>query len=203
MNEGHNFKNQTIFITGASGNIGAKVSLDFAQYEPHLLILTGKTLKNLEKVQNKIKSLFPNTNVSIFPCDMSKKSDIEQLVDFLLKVSNQKLNVFVGCHGISGRTILKITETESTEYLSNFDEVLQVNLHSYVYLINKLASIMTRNSSICIITGIFGKIHMNQGIPLTISKASLDMFVKCSALDLGQKNIRINIVSPGIINTKF
>ena len=197
------FQNQNILITGATGNIGQKISIDFAKFKPKLLILTGKTLEKLKKIQMEITSTYPNVNVSIFPCNMLQISEIEKLIHFIITQSHQMLNIFVGCHGIHGKKKLKITETESNEYLSNFDEVMQINLHSYIYLINNLVRIMPKKSSICFITGIFGKIHMNQGIPLTVSKASLEMFSKCSALDLGQKNIRINTVSPGIINPEF
>lgn len=196
------FVNQNILITGATGKVGKATAMEIVKHNPKLLILTAKNSENLEKLKSDINSCYPNVSVLCCAKDMSRTEEIDQLFIYIDKVTQGKLNIFIGCHGITKNQGITIVNSDSETFLHNFNEIMNVNLHSYVYLTNLTTRIMKPNSSICFVTGILRKIHYSQGIALSTSKASLNMFVKCAALDLGPRKIRVNSVSPGLLDTK-
>ena len=121
--------------------------------------------------------------------DLKDYEHVESMVKGLPNLSGVVINA-----GKIDYSPIKYLKTEQ------INEMFQVNLFSNIYLIKRLLQEkrLTKNSSILFISSVSTK----KGIPGTAlyssSKAALSAFAKVLAI----KNIKVNIISPGIIETK-
>ena len=85
------------------------------------------------------------------------------------------------------------------------DDALQVNLIAFLKILRSLLGQMpdTQNSSITMISSLFGLIGRQGRLPYSMSKHAMMGACKTLALELGVRGIRVNTVSPGFIDTKL
>jgi len=109
------------------------------------------------------------------------------------------LNAVVFCAGmISDQLILKMNEED-------WDEVLRVNLKGVFLLIQRVSPLLELAGGghlICLgsIVGSTGRIGQTN---YAAAKAGLVALVKSSARELGPRNIRVNVILPGFINSSM
>lgn len=191
-----NFEGKSVFITGASNGLGEQIALSFAKSGLFLLILTGRNEDRLKSVVNECQKYCQNTIYIIG--DMSNTDDLEKICSFVEEKTKNKLDIFIGNHGINSQQ-----KRENDDTMNLFNYVMDVNFTSNVRLTNRLCRIMPHGSSIVFITSINSKFASLNNSAYCSSKAALSMFVKCAALDLGSRGIRVNSVAPGTMDTSF
>lgn len=193
------FKGKSVFVTGASNGLGKQISLSFAQSGASLLILTGRNENRLKSVVDECKKFCQNSIYVIG--DMENADDIDRICSFIEEKTSNKLDIFIGNHGIisSCKTGNDLSECS----INSFNHVMNVNFTSNVRLTNRLCRIMPSGSSILFITSINSTFASLNNSAYCSSKAALSMFMKCSALDLGPRGIRVNSIAPGTMNTNF
>lgn len=186
------FLGKSIFVTGASSGIGRVVSLSFARANPQLLIITGRDAERLAAVASECSVHCPQ--VRMITGDMSCESDVRAVADFVERETRGALDVFVGCHGTHGGGARK---------LSDFRATFDVNFMSMVELTNVLGRFIRPRGAIVFVTS--GRAARPDGARAAYcsSKAALKMFMKCCAIDLGKRGIRVNAVAPGPVDTPF
>tara|TARA_B100000579_G_scaffold225057_1_gene184267 strand:- start:378 stop:1112 length:735 start_codon:yes stop_codon:yes gene_type:complete len=186
-----NFKNKKILITGATGGIGKALVKKFVSLEGNVLA-TGT---NSEKLEN-LKKEFPNINVLKF--DISDHSKIEE---FLENVSTQLtgLDVLVNNAGINKDNLsLRMKDDE-------WKKVIDVNLGS-TFLLCKYAikkMLKKKYGRIVNITSVVGHTGNLGQANYAASKAGIIGMSKSLAIEYAKKNITINCVSPGFIQSKM
>ena len=184
-----NFKNKNIIITGATGGIGNSLVKKFVELEGNI-IATGT---NLEKLEN-LKKLYPSIKTKQFKLD-----DHAKISEFIDNCSNEfdGLDVLINNAGITLDNIsLRLTE-------ENWKKVLDINLTS-TFLMCKFAikkMLKQKNGKIVNITSIVGHTGNPGQSNYAASKAGIIGFSKSLALEYAKKNININCVSPGFIET--
>ncbi len=186
-----NFKNKKILITGATGGIGKALVKKFVSLEGNVLA-TGT---NSEKLEN-LKKEFPNINVLKF--DISDHSKIEE---FLENVSTQLtgLDVLVNNAGINKDNLsLRMKDDE-------WKKVIDVNLGSTFLLCKYAIKKMLKNKygRIVNITSVVGHTGNLGQANYAASKAGIIGMSKSLAIEYAKKNITINCVSPGFIQSKM
>ena len=186
-----NFKNKKILITGASGCIGNALVKKFVSLEGNVLA-TGT---NTEKLDS-LKKEFPNLNVLKF--DISDHSKIE---DFIENVSSQLvgLDVLVNNAGITMDNLsLRMKDEE-------WKRVIDINLSSTFYLCKHAIKKMLKNKygRIVNITSIVGHTGNLGQANYSASKAGMVAMSKSLAIEYAKKNITINCVSPGFIQSNM
>ena len=195
-----NFNGKNVFITGASGCLGGEIALSFAKNSVNNLIITGRNAGKLNQIVENCKVFCKNT-FSING-DLSKVEDIDKIVEFVEKTTNNQLDIFVSCHGVPDD--VKKHNVNSSEFsIDSFNHIMMINFESNVRLTNMLARILQKDGSIVYITSINNGKTLPQGSAYSSSKAALSMFMKCAALDLSSRKIRVNSVAPGLMNTSF
>ena len=70
------YQNKIIVITGASSGIGKATAIEFAKKGANIVLVARKKEKLLD-VEKKLSKF--NISTLVIPCDVSKKSDVEQL----------------------------------------------------------------------------------------------------------------------------
>ena len=186
-----NFKNKKILVTGATGGIGKALVQKFVSLEGNVLATGTKT----EKLDS-LKKEFPSINVLKF--DISDHSKIE---DFIENVSSQLvgLDILVNNAGINMDNLsLRMKDDE-------WKKVIDLNLGSTFFLCKYGIKKMLKNKygRIVNITSIVGHTGNLGQSNYAASKAAIVGMSKSLAIEYAKKNITINCVSPGFIQSKM
>ena len=186
-----NLKNKKVLITGATGGIGNCLVKKF--YDLDLKIIATGT--NEEKL-NILKKNYPNILIEKFKLDQHDKIE-----GFINKVSEKLdgLDILVNNAGITLDNIsIRLTE-------ENWKKVLDINLTSTFLMCKSAIKKMLKNKSgkIINITSIVGHTGNLGQANYAASKAGIVAFSKSLAIEYAKKNININCVSPGFINTEM
>ena len=186
-----NFKGKKILITGATGGIGYALVKKFLSLDGTVLA-TGT---NTEKLDS-LKKEFPNINVLKF--DISDHPKIEEFIE---NVSSQLvgLDVLVNNAGITMDNLSLRMKNEE------WKKVIDVNLSSTFYLCKYAIKKMLKNKygRIVNITSIVGHTGNLGQANYSASKAGMVAMSKSLAIEYAKKNITINCVSPGFIQSKM
>lgn len=181
-------KGKTILITGASSGIGRATAIECSRMGA-TLIITGR---NEERLNETLSLLENEGNISII-ADISKDEGIKELL-----IDLPKLDGIVLCAGIvelwpflfASRE--RIEKTYSTNLFSPIETIRMIvkkklyNPGVSIVAIDSIAG----TSDFCPANSIYGS-----------GKAALASFLKYAAIELSQKGIRINTISPGFIYT--
>ena len=186
-----NFKDKKILITGATGGIGKALVKKFISLEGNVLATGTKT----EKL-NALKEEFPNINILKF--DISDHSKIEEFIE---NTSSQLagLDVLVNNAGINMDNLsLRMKDEE-------WKKVIDVNLGATFFLCKYAIKKMLKNKygRIVNVTSIVGHTGNLGQANYAASKAAIIGMSKSLAIEYAKKNITINCVSPGFIQSNM
>jgi len=186
-----NFKDKKILITGATGGIGNSLVKKFLSLEGTVLA-TGTNSEKLDE----LKKDFPN--ISVLKFDISEHSKIEEFIE---NVNSQLvgLDILVNNAGITMDNLsLRMKDEE-------WRKVIDINLTSTFYLCKHAIKKMLRNKygRIVNITSIVGHTGNLGQANYSASKAGIVAMSKSLAVEYAKKNITVNCVSPGFIQSKM
>ncbi len=193
------FANQRIIVTGATGAIGSAIC--------HRLVAEGATVgicgRNIDKI-NELIERFQSENIckegSCYPLvlDVTNDNNISLAIEeFVVKTGG--LDAFVNNAGGGAREKSKPIHMQDIEII---DRVLNTNLRGSIICAREAARIMAMNKNGKIINmssviGMNGKAEMSD---YAAAKAGIIGFTKSLALELGEHNITVNCISPGMVN---
>jgi NAD(P)-dependent dehydrogenase (short-subunit alcohol dehydrogenase family) len=189
-------------ITGGSRGIGFGIAKELAQNNFDLAI---NGTRSASLVENSIKEL-KSYGADVIYCqgNVASPGDRAKIME-QIKVHYEKLHVLVNNAGIAPRErkdILSATE-------ESFDDVMDINLKGPYFLTQQAANWMIQQQSIdkdfkgCIInisSMSATVVSVNRG-EYCVSKAAISMATQLFAVRLGEYNIPVYEVRPGIINT--
>jgi NAD(P)-dependent dehydrogenase (short-subunit alcohol dehydrogenase family) len=182
-------------ITGASSGMGKAIAEAMGAHGAKIIISSNDTEGGIETVKE-----FENKNIeAIFiPCDVSKKAEIKHLYEQSIEFYG-KIDILASCVGIAmPNPFLDINA-------SDFEKTMALNLQSAIYLTQLIVPQMRerKEGSIIYLASIAG-VRGNKSIGLYgISKAALIQLARNLAVEYGSDNIRVNTLSPGMIDTPF
>ena len=186
-----NFNNKKIIITGATGGIGNELVKKFVSLKGEVLA-TGT---NQEKL-GKLKKDFPSIETIKF--DISKHSEIESFIEQASSKLNG-LDILVNNAGITLDNLsLRMKSDE-------WQKVIEINLTSTFFTCKYALKKMLKNKfgRIVNISSIVGHTGNIGQANYTASKAGMIAMSKSLAIEYARKNITINCVSPGFIQTNM
>ena len=186
-----NFKGKKILITGATGGIGHALVKKFVSLEGNILA-TGTKIEKLDV----LKKEFPKINILKF--DISNHSKIGEFIE---NVSSQLtgLDILINNAGINMDNLsLRMKDEEWTK-------VIDVNLGSTFFLCKYAIKKMLKNKygRIVNITSVVGHTGNLGQSNYAASKAAVIGMSKSLAIEYAKKNITINCVSPGFIQSNM
>ncbi|MDR2407061.1 MAG: SDR family oxidoreductase [Bacteroidales bacterium] len=181
-------ENKTVLVTGASSGIGKAIAIMCSQMGANLVI-TGR---NEERLKNTFEEL-EGVNHTYLIADLTKEDNVEQLVKNL-----SKLDGFVNSAGIVKPQLLAYTDMNEINDILQTNSISAINLSRLLIQHNKI----NKEASIVYISSINGNNCSSIGSSIyAASKAMLNGFMKGIALELASKKIRVNCITPGMIET--
>ncbi|RUS90862.1 hypothetical protein EGW08_001369 [Elysia chlorotica] len=191
---------KSAIVTGSSSGIGEVTALLFARQGYHVT-LCGQDCGRLQEAVDKCRQAgaaggHSNRFISVAG-DMTDSGVRRKVLDDTMAAFG-RLDVLVANHGImKGGFLADLTEED-------FDTTIDTNLKSFVFLIKDAVPHLeqTKGSIVCV-SSILSTLTGSMLLPYFLSKAAIDHLVRCLALELGPKGIRINAVNPGAIKSRI
>ena len=186
-----NFSNKKIIITGATGGIGNSLVKKF-HYLGGKVLATGTNEEKL-KILNKE---YPDIYIKKF--DISKHDDIEEFINEA-HTRLGGLDIIINNAGITKDNLsLRMNKEE-------WEKVIGINLSSNFYLCKFAIKKMLKNKfgRIVNISSIVGHTGNVGQVNYSASKGGLISLTKSFAAEYAKKNITVNCVSPGFIETNM
>lgn len=184
------------FITGASRGIGRAIAIELAKEGASVLINYSTDNNGAEETLEEVKKI--NGYGAIIKGDISKFSECKTIIDEALKVMG-KIDILVNNAGISHIGLFMDTSEEE------FEKVISTNLLGSMYLTKHvLNSMVSRKSgNIINISSMWGEVGASCEVLYSSAKGGVNAFTKALAKEVAPSNIRVNCISPGVINTKM
>lgn len=184
-----NFTNKNVIISGGSQGIGLAAAKAFIQHGADVLI-TGRNPETLRNAAEEINS----PNLQTLVADTSDLAQIALLEKWVeesgKKVDVLYLNAAIGVYA----PILHVTEAD-------FDAQFNVNVKGHFFTLQKLiphladgASVIFTSSGVASAAGVASSVY-------SATKAALNKIADIAVNELADRKIRVNIVSPGPIQT--
>lgn len=179
--------NKTILVTGATSGIGAAVCHDLIAHNANVIAVA----RSQDKL-DALRSEYPSS-VRTLVFDLTRFEEYTQALSDIGKIDG-----VVYSAGITDNNPLRFFSLE------RYQRVVDINQTAPIVLISELAKQgkLNPSSSIVLLSSILGpRIGMKGTAAYAATKAALHAFAKVMALELANKLIRINCVSPGMVNT--
>ena len=186
----NNLENKNIIVTGASGGIGKAIIKTLNEAGANILA-SGTRIEKLEELKNNFKK------IKILKFDISQSDKIEEFIENATSELGGSLDGIVNNAGIT-QDNLAIRMS-----LDEWQKVININLTS-TFLMSKFAikkMLKNKSGKIVNITSVVGHTGNLGQANYTASKAGIVAMSKSLAIEYAKKNININCISPGFIQT--
>lgn len=178
---------KTILITGASSGIGKATAIECSKQGATVLLL-GRNLDRLTQAMEECEG----TGHSIIQFDLSDIGNIPNLLGML-----PELDGVVHSAGVNTKYLVKKINQE------RIDELLHTNYYAPTLITQLLLNNkkFKKNASMVFISSISASYASVSNALYASSKAALNAFVRCLAMEIAPRGMRANVIQPGIIET--
>jgi 3-oxoacyl-[acyl-carrier protein] reductase len=185
-----NLEKKNIIVTGASGGIGNAIIKKLCEAGANILA-SGTRIEKLEELKKNFEGL------KILKFDISQSDKIEEFIENATNELGGSLDSIINNAGIT-QDNLAIRMS-----LDEWQKVININLTS-TFLMSKFAikkMLKNKSGKIVNITSVVGHTGNLGQANYTASKAGIVAMSKSLAIEYAKKNININCISPGFIQT--
>ena len=191
-----NLAKKTAIVSGGSKGIGKAIAMKLAQAGANVVICSRKK-ENLDSAVNEAKL----NGLTLIPieCNTSNNESIQSVVDHTIE-KFEKIDILVN-NAAANPYYGPILNSED----SHWDKIFDVNVKGYFNFAKACSDTMIANNSgkIINVASIAAKTPLEGLGVYNISKAAVVMLTKVLAKELGEYNIQVNTLSPGLIKTDF
>jgi len=191
-------KDKVVLITGATGEIGRQIALDFL-IEDSIVVCLYRNAEKFEALKKWIEceNCFSKKLYGI-RCELSEQKEIIDAVNETVKQHN-KIDVLVNCAGNAHEYPFAMMEER------HIDDMLNHNLKNTLLITQAVLKPMfkMKSGSIVNISSVAGSKAGRGIVVYSAAKAAIDSFTRTLASEVGKKNIRVNCVRPGAVKTQM
>ncbi len=180
--------NKVALVTGGNSGIGLATAKRFVAEGAHVYI-TGRRQKELDAAVKQIGG-----NVTGVQGDVSKLADLDRLYDTIGKQKGRLDTIFVNAGIAQIAPLGSISE-------DHYDQIFDTNVKGVVFTVQKALPLMPLGSTIVLNASIVASKGFAAFSIYSGTKAAVRNFARGWAVDLKDRKIRVNAVSPGVVPT--
>ena len=182
---------KTVLITGSTGGIGSAIVKVLSK--EYKLVVVGRNQEKLDIISKSNKAILKS-----FSCDLSKQEDVKKLTENISSESLE-IDILVNNAGITDDSLfIRMTADK-------WQKVIETNLTANFNLTNFISKQMIKKrwGRIINITSVVGHTGNVGQANYCASKLGVIGMSKSIALELAKRNITVNCISPGFIETNM
>jgi 3-oxoacyl-[acyl-carrier protein] reductase len=190
-----NNKNKPVaLVTGGSRGIGRAICERLAKDGFHVIINYKSNVKEATNTLENIKNNGGTAELCMF--DVSDRKSVTSAINDILS-KHENIYALVLCAGIRQDELLVFMKEEQ------WDEVLSTNLLSFFSIVKPIVKhmVLNKNGRIVVISSTSGQSGLPGQVNYSAAKAGLIGAVKALALECAKRNVLVNAVTPGFIET--
>lgn len=182
-----------IIVTGASSGIGRQCAVSCTQNGGKVIIMG----RNRERLIETLKLMNEKENNNIYSFDLTEFDRAEKIVDEIVH-NYGRISGLVNCAGISTTLPFNMAKPEKIEAFFKINVQSAINM---TRVVTKQSNISKTSSSIIFISSVMGEVGEVGKTIYSITKGALLAFSKSLALEFSLRHIRVNCISPGVVET--
>ena len=186
------FRDQTVFITGASAGIGAAIARHFA-VEGARVILTARRVDRLHDVAASLK--VPAGRVRVQACDVTKDGELEATIEEIAR-SGERIDVVVANagFGVAGDFERLTLEDYRRQFETNVFGVLRTTYAT-------LAELKKSRGRLVIIGSVAGHVPQAGASAYGMSKFAVRALAESLRQELASDGVGVTLISPGFVDS--
>jgi NAD(P)-dependent dehydrogenase (short-subunit alcohol dehydrogenase family) len=184
---------KNVIVTGASSGIGRQCAINCSRMGANVILL-GRNKERLDETLNCLKNKFNHLYYSV---DLLEYGKVDEIVKELI-LQKGKIHGLVNCAGISTTLPLKMITPQK------MDDFLHTNVHTSMNitrLVAKQASFSEDGGSIIFISSVMSVVGESGKTLYAMTKGALLAASKSLAIEFAVRKIRVNCISPGVVET--
>ena len=189
---------KTAIIIGGSSEIGFETAKKLCK-EGYSLALTYNTNQIDVAEISADKNEKSKSKVKTYPLNLCNDNEIEKFFD-AVQSDFEYIDTLVFCSGVAQKRAL-ILDVKNEE----IDKLFDVNIKSAIKCVREFSKIVVNHHSASIVlVGSFAeKVGCSCESVYTATKGAMSALCKSLASELGNLDVRVNVVAPGFIDTKM
>jgi len=175
-------------VTGGNSGIGLAAAKRLVADGAYVFI-TGRRKSELDAAVEQI-----GRNASAVQGDVSKLADLDRLFATVKQLKGRIDILFANAGIAEGAPLGEITEEQ-------FDRAFRINVKGTLFTVQKALPILRDGASIILTSSVVGSKGLANRSVYSATKAALRSFARTWTTDLKSRKIRVNVVSPGAVDT--
>lgn len=188
--------NKRALVTGGSRGIGKAISIMLAKNGYNVLLNYKSNDEKAFETKNEIEKI--GANCTLLKFDISDFKNANLIIEEEIAM-NGNIDVLILNAGVRKDTLFPLMSEEDWNY------VIDVNYKSFYYIVKPIVKGMFQQNygKIVVISSTAGLIGMQGQVNYSSSKFGLIGAAKSLAIEVARRNINVNIVAPGFIETEM
>lgn len=188
-------KNQIAIVTGGTAGIGKAIAMRYAEQGAYVIIF-GTSIERGNQVVEAIKAIPGSAGAEFYPMNIANFAEVDQAVKSVLE-KHQHVDILVNNAGIT-RDLLLMKMNEA-----DWDDVMDVNAKSCYNTCKSLVRsfLKAKKGKIINMSSVIGLTGNAGQVNYAASKAAIIGMTKAMAKELASRNIHVNCIAPGFIET--
>lgn len=190
-------KNQVAIVTGGTAGIGRTIAFKLAEQGAKVIIF-GTHSERGNQVVKEICETVQSEAAVFYSVNVAKTQEVKEAIKQILETF-KNVDILVNNAGITrDQLLMKMSEQD-------WDDVLNTNLKSCYNTCHALIRPMmkARKGSIVNISSVIGLMGNPGQVNYAASKSAMFGFTKALAKEVASRNIRVNCIAPGFIDTRM
>lgn len=196
MFDATSFLGKVVVVTGSSRGIGKAIALEFGRSGASVVVNYNRSSRQADEVVSEIVTL--GGKAAAFKADVAESTESQALVKFAIETFGD-LHILVNNAGITRDNLIMMMSD------ADWDSVINANLRS-TFNCSKAAirhMVRKRYGRIINISSVSGQMGNAGQTNYSASKAGQLGFTKALAREVSSRNVTVNAVAPGFIDTEI